>query len=320
MAGTGSSVVVLVVVAAAIVGIVWGLAYWAWRAESDRSAIVGLYLALGFPALFVAAIGLAVSTTGGNPGFGVPLMLTGAGFALPMVKRFRALVARASPLDPDSAADMVGLSLVLGLIAFLLAVAVGNRAVAPPAEIGSVSAVEVIVQNVALVLVAFAAVGVGFRRTWAAAVERLGLVPPTPRVIGGGLAGAVAALALLVVSGLVIQALQPGINRDLDQTVNQMTGQLQTPLGALLIGVAAGIGEESFFRGALQPRLGIVLVSVFFALVHAPQYGLNLAILALFAVSVVFGLVRNRYGTTASIIAHALYNALQLLALIATKS
>lgn len=320
MAGSGSGVVVLLLVAAAIVATVWGLAYWAWRAENDRSAIVGLYLVLGFPALFVAAIGLAVSTTGGNPGLGVPLMLTGAGFALPLAKRFRQLLARVTPLDPESPVDMVGLSITLGLIAFLFATAVGNRAAEPPADIGSVSALEIIVQNVTLVLVAFAAVGVGFRRSWAAAAERLGLVPPSLRVVGGGLLGTVATLAILVVSSLVIQALQPGINRDLDQTVNQMTGQLQTPLGALLIGLAAGIGEETIFRGALQPRFGIVLVSIFFALVHAPQYGLNLAILALFAVSVVFGLVRNRYGTTASIITHALYNALQLLALIAAKS
>ena len=90
--------------------------------------------------------------------------------------------------------------------------------------------------------------------------------------------------------------------------------------GKMLAGAFIGASAAAVSGSAWIGLLAAVGISVFFALVHAPQYGLNLAILALFAVSVVFGLVRSRYGTTASIIAHALYNALQLLALIASKS
>jgi membrane protease YdiL (CAAX protease family) len=51
-----------------------------------------------------------------------------------------------------------------------------------------------------------------------------------------------------------------------------------------------------------------------FAVLHAPQYGLNFAILGLFGVSVVLGLLRARFGTTAAMITHALYNFLAVLA------
>jgi membrane protease YdiL (CAAX protease family) len=307
----------VVIVAAVTVLLAYGLSYWAFRAQADRSAIVGLYLVLGFPALFIAAIGLAVSTVGGNLQIGIPLMLTGLGFALPLAKPFRRLLARVTPLDPDSAVDMTGLSLLLGLIAFLATFAFSSGAQAPPTDIPSVSYLELIAQNLAFVGIAYAAVGGGFFRTWRKATERLGLVTPTWIGLGAALAALIACFAVLLATSAVAQALQPHLNEQLDKVVNDITAGMQNPLGAVLIGVSAGIGEETLFRGALQPRYGIALVSILFALVHAPQYGLNVTILGLFVISVIFGLLRNRYGTTASIATHALYNAIQVLLLIA---
>jgi membrane protease YdiL (CAAX protease family) len=37
---------------------------------------------------------------------------------------------------------------------------------------------------------------------------------------------------------------------------------------ALLLALASGMGEEAFFRGALQPRVGIVWASLLFGCVH----------------------------------------------------
>src|SRR2546425_13102461 len=36
-------------------------------------------------------------------------------------------------------------------------------------------------------------------------------------------------------------------------------------VGAALVSLAAGVGEEILFRGALQPRLGVVLTAALFA-------------------------------------------------------
>lgn len=307
--------VTIVVVAVAVVLAAYGLAYWAFRAQADRSAIVGLYLLIGFPALFVAAIGLAIGTVGGNPGAGALPLVTGLGFALPLLKPVRRLLAAVTPMDPDSPVDMVGLSLLLGLIAFFVVGGLAPQGDAPPTDIPAVGYFELIVQNLAFVGVAYAAVGAGFYRSWGKATERLGIVPPTPRVIGAAIGFTALAFLVLIVANAIATVLQPELTTQLDQVVDQITANLQNPLGAVVIGVAAGVGEEALFRGALQPRFGIGLVSVLFALFHAPQYGLNVAILGLLGVSILFGLARRRFGTTAAMITHALYNAIQVLLL-----
>ena len=94
-----------------------------------------------------------------------------------------------------------------------------------------------------------------------------------------------------------------------------MTAQVQNPIGAVILGASAGIGEEAVFRGALQPRFGMVLPSLLFTMLHGPQYGFNVALLGLFGVSMILALLRKNVNTTAAMIAHALYNAVQVLAL-----
>ena len=117
------------------------------------------------------------------------------------------------------------------------------------------------------------------------------------------------------IAGLIAQQFEPGLSESLDEVVNQMTAQVQNPIGAIVLGASAGIGEEAIFRGALQPRFGIIIPSLFFTLLHGPQYGFNLALLGLFGVSIILGLVRKHVNTTASMITHALFNAVQVLAL-----
>ena len=81
---------------------------------------------------------------------------------------------------------------------------------------------------------------------------------------------------------------------------------------ALAVAVLAGTGEEILFRGAMQPVFGLYFTSLLFILTHA-HYGLSPAMLILFAVSVGFGVVRQRYSTTAAIICHTTYNFLPFL-------
>jgi membrane protease YdiL (CAAX protease family) len=71
------------------------------------------------------------------------------------------------------------------------------------------------------------------------------------------------------------------------------------------------LGEEVFFRGALQPVFGLGLTSVFFALLHT-QYTLTPASAGIFLVSLGMGWLRQRYSTTAAIFAHFAYNFIQL--------
>jgi membrane protease YdiL (CAAX protease family) len=80
----------------------------------------------------------------------------------------------------------------------------------------------------------------------------------------------------------------------------------------LLIGVGAGLGEETLFRGAVQPKLGIPATSVLFASMHV-QYGPSLLLVYLLVVSFGLGLLRKHINTTASFLAHAGYNTLGVL-------
>ena len=104
----------LIATATALLGAL-GLAYWAYRAQSDRSALVGLYLLFGIPAVLLLLAGAAVLVSGDRV-LGPMLLLIGIGLGLPLLRPFREALARVTPLDPDSAIDMTGLCIVLGLL------------------------------------------------------------------------------------------------------------------------------------------------------------------------------------------------------------
>ena len=77
--------------------------------------------------------------------------------------------------------------------------------------------------------------------------------------------------------------------------------------GILTLGLAAGIGEETLFRGALQPRFGLLFTSLLFAILHS-QYGITFSTLAVFIVGLFLGLLRIRFNTTTCVMTHAAYN------------
>ena len=292
------------------VAVAFGVAYWAFRARHDRSAFVGLYLLFGIPGGLLLVAGLA-TLGGGDRRLGGLLLGIGLGFGLPLLRPVRQALARVLPIDADSPVDMTGLCLVLGAIGFLGTPLLfpGDSLTPDELTIPAIDYVTLIAQAASFVLIAYAAVGWRVVRTGPAATERLGIVPPDPRTVGLGVVAVPVGLVLAGAINLLATTLQPGLAEGLDAIVDQMTEQLQNPLGALLIGVSAGAGEEAIFRGALQPRYGIALTSLLFALVHAPQYGLNLSILGLVALSILLGLLRKHINTTAAMIAHALYNA-----------
>jgi membrane protease YdiL (CAAX protease family) len=85
-----------------------------------------------------------------------------------------------------------------------------------------------------------------------------------------------------------------------------------SPLGALAVGIAAGVSEETLFRGALQPRFGILVTSLLFAITHV-QYAFTPATLVILVIGISLGWVRRRWGLPAAIVLHALYNMVNIL-------
>jgi membrane protease YdiL (CAAX protease family) len=79
----------------------------------------------------------------------------------------------------------------------------------------------------------------------------------------------------------------------------------------VVIAVAMTV-EEAFFRAFLQPRLGLSLASVFFALSHT-SYGQPFLVVGVFIVSLFFGGLFARTGSLfAPMVAHGLFNGVQL--------
>ena len=89
------------------------------------------------------------------------------------------------------------------------------------------------------------------------------------------------------------------------------------PLGVrILAALSAGIVEESFFRGFLQPRIGLWLSTGFFVLGHL-AYGQPLLLVGIAVLSLIYGtLVRWRQNIWPAIAAHALFDGVQLLVFI----
>lgn len=84
----------------------------------------------------------------------------------------------------------------------------------------------------------------------------------------------------------------------------------------VLVSLSAGVVEELFFRGFLQPRMGIVLSTICFALAHA-SYGNPFLLVAVTLLSLIYGaLVRWRQSIWAAAAAHTLFDAVQLLVVI----
>ncbi|HME72417.1 MAG TPA: CPBP family intramembrane glutamic endopeptidase [Myxococcota bacterium] len=91
--------------------------------------------------------------------------------------------------------------------------------------------------------------------------------------LGPDLAAGLAAAALVIVLSRELTR-RTASGQLLAQTLGRLIGSL-TLRECVLLALASGIGEEAFFRGALQPRVGLVAASLLFGAAHfVPRRGL----------------------------------------------
>ncbi|NWF78599.1 MAG: CPBP family intramembrane metalloprotease [Chloroflexi bacterium] len=305
---------------------------WAWIAS-------GLWLALMVGGASLAALGLGIGALVGGPlndPANLPRLTPGdllrSGLimvgivasivigALPLLPAVRRGLARYLPIDPDSFVHTIALVAVLmiGLICSVPLLVLG----APPLLAlidtlagdanGRDSAGLLRDQLYGLVWTipaAILAVGFGITRNLSAALARLGLVRPTLRQVLAGLSLALLLAGAVQLLGLGIDWLWGVLGWPLtdEEAFGELLGFAFSPVGAVVIGVSAGLGEELAVRGVLQPRLGLLLSNLFFMSLHALQYNWD-ALLIVFMVGVVCGIVRNRANTTTAAIVHGTYN------------
>lgn len=240
-------------------------------------------------------------------GFWVPSLIA----MLVVIPAVRRAVAKLIPIDPFRRTHALSLSMsMLVFINLFLTLAIGLETINESMGQLSEAAIFSSIWSQDILLAILGLIGVGWlsRRNWSQALERLGLVKPTGMQMVMGL---VIALGMVFIVRAVEFAML-GVGYTGDAEVNELTQKLLGSLfvsipGVLTIGLAAALGEEIIFRGALQPRFGLIFTTLLFALVHS-NYGLTLSTLIVFVVGLGLGLVRIRFNTSTSMIVHAAYN------------
>jgi hypothetical protein len=220
-------------------------------------------------------------------------------------KPLRDRVARVLPVDPDN--PVHSLALVLAVLLFgtqVTSILFTNLDTSsqPPLALG-----DLIAQEAPFLVLAAAGVGLFMRRNLAQANVRLGLVVPAWWHVVIALAAAGVFFAFGQAMDALSHAWTPDIARQVDSTTQHLFGGLDNPVGIAALALAPGICEEIMFRGALQPRLGLLATALLFASIHT-QYGLSLDALSVFVIALGLGMIRKFTNTTTSMICHVMYN------------
>jgi hypothetical protein len=148
--------------------------------------------------------------------------------------------------------------------------------------------------------------------------EQRSLVFASPEAAAAGVswgrdaaAGLAAGLALVAASRVFSTRLASG--RALRAVLSDLLGRLDAGT-CLVLAALSGIAEEAFFRGALQPRTGLVAASLLFGLAHfVPRRELLAWPVFGVAAGLLFGALFVATGNlVAPVIAHVCVNALNL--------
>jgi membrane protease YdiL (CAAX protease family) len=243
----------------------------------------------------------------------------------------RMAVARRLPIDPKSHVHAIGLALTAGISVLFfgqLAASAGHPVmldamkVMPMEDLTPERMLFLMVFTLAwTVPAAIVAVGFPLTRNLKESLARLGFVRPTGKQVLGGLVGAgvlVAFMAFAVDPALTAVWKFFGWPPTDVKAFEELLAPAMTPLGAVVIAITAGVGEEMGVRGVLQPRLGILLPNLFFTSLHAMQYGFD-GLLSVFIVGMILGVIRLRTNTTTSAIVHGTYDFILVMLSISMK-
>ncbi|HBY96867.1 MAG: CPBP family intramembrane metalloprotease [Ardenticatenaceae bacterium] len=246
-----------------------------------------------------------------NPGAGAIILAAGLVGFLPLVPAVRRGLARRIPIDPTHTVHTTALVFAIYLVGLTSAqFFVDFRQLVASGVVLTPGAAWA--QSLAFILFGVLGVGFGIRRSWSETLGRLGLT----RLTGRQVALALGIMLVLQLFDLAVSyawfAVAPGSFQQLSDITRGLFRRFAGPLGAVTLGLSAGLGEEILFRGAVQPRFGLWLTTLLFALGHA-QYAISPALAEVFVIGLILGIVRRRENTSTAILIHATYNALNVL-------
>jgi membrane protease YdiL (CAAX protease family) len=220
-----------------------------------------------------------------------------------LIRRVRFRYFPAIGLDPHSAlhttvAVMFVFTLVLcaGLFALLLEDA---------GETIPLHLKDPVISLLSDVPLALAGVGFMLRRNLNQSLDRLGFSSISPSEFGWAVVVTVPIVLAVLLFDYAEKLLLPEIHA-LEDRFPMKFVDVSPVLGIPAVSLAAGVGEEAVFRGALQPRFGIVLTALLFAAMHV-QYQLP-GIMLIFVMGIVLGIMRRRTSTTFTACVHMTYD------------
>lgn len=235
------------------------------------------------------------------------LMVTALLAALLTAKPVRERVARVLPLDPDNPVHAVAMVLGVILLGSQVSAIAFSDVLAADLKLPPLSLADLLWQELPFLILAAVGVGMYLRRDFTDSALRLGLVRPRAWQVALALAAAGAFYALGAASQGLSQTLTPALAERVDQTSTHLFSALDNPVGIVALALIPGICEEVLFRGALQPRLGLVATAVLFTAIHT-EYGFSIDVGTIFVIAIGLGLVRRYANTTACCVSHVTYN------------
>ncbi|MBL8147191.1 MAG: CPBP family intramembrane metalloprotease [Anaerolineae bacterium] len=217
--------------------------------------------------------------------------------------------------DAESPVHLAALVLTASLFSYTvinLVAGGGVEGLAESIEQGGIAAGETLFQSVLWILSALLGVGLFLRRSPADSLSRLGLRLPRLMDVAVGLgSGLLLYGVVLAMTAVWSMLVSPDWMTEGSSVAAALAASVTSLPEALLLSLPVAIGEEIFFRGALQPVFGLIPTALYFAALHA-QYGLTPALLSIFIAGLGFGLLAKRRGTLTAILAHFVFNFVQL--------
>jgi CAAX protease family protein len=271
----------------------------------------GILAGLMAGAVFLLGVfDLTLPAAVGNPAavdYGI--MATGVAAAALAAKPVRERAARIIPIDPDSPVHTIALVLAVILLGSSLASLAFTDVLATFQKLPPLTIADLLSQEVPLLVLGLAGVGLWMRRDLAATARRLAIVVPAWWQVALALATAGLFFAFGVGANDVGHILTPNLANRVDTSTAHLFSGLGGPVGIVALALIPGICEDLLFRGALQPRFGLVLTALLFTAIHT-EYALSIDALSIFVIALGLGAIRKYANTTTSAACHVAYNLL----------
>ena len=267
----------------------------------------------GVAVLLVAVLDASLGRSGaggarGGLTIGLPLIAAGGLGLLYLWQPVQRAAARVFPLRPGSPVCYLAVVLALVFTGLQLGTQLSTDVLSAIASGHPLTSADVLAQDAPLLLLGFVGVGLLVRRSLPETLDRLGL--RLPAFHWWLIAAAGILVFLLVGAGIekAASALTPGTEEQVSRVSSSLFRRFNNPGAVVFLAVVAGIAEEVVFRGALQPRFGLVATALLFATVHT-QYGITFASLEVFVLGLGLGWLRSfSKSTLPGIVTHAGYD------------